>query len=71
MLFRSYIGADGAIGTYIIEDNALTADVTGALDSAEYRITLRQPEPETLTMTFKDTELVWTYGEDDSLRGED
>ena len=66
-----YIGADGTIGTYIIEDNALTADVTGALDSAEYRITLRQPEPETLTMTFKDTELVWTYGEDDSLRGED
>ena len=66
-----YIGADGAMGTYIIEGSALTADVTGELDGAEYRITLRQPEPEKLSMTFKDTELVWTYGEDDSLRGED
>ena len=66
-----YIGADGAIGTYIIEDNALTADVTGEMDGEAYRITLRQPEPETLIMTFKDTELVWTYGEDDSLRSED
>ena len=66
-----YIGADGAIGTYIIEDNALTADVTGELDGETYRITLRQPEPEKLIMTFKDTELVWTYGEGDSLRGKD
>ena len=66
-----YIGADGAMGTYTIESNALTADVTGALDGAEYRITLRQPEPEKLAMTFKEIELVWTYGEGDSLRGED
>ena len=66
-----YIGADGAIGTYIIEDNALTADVTGEMDGEAYRITLRQPEPETLTMTFKDVELVWIYGDGGSLRGED
>ena len=66
-----YIGADGAMGTYAIEGNTLTADVTGELGSASYRITLRQPEPKKLIMTFKDTELVWTYGEDDSLRGED
>ena len=66
-----YIGADGAMGTYIIEGNTLTANVTGELDSAAYRITLRQPEPEKLTMTFKNIELVWTYGEGDSLRGED
>ena len=65
------IGADGAIGTYIIEGNTLAADVTGELDSAVYRIMLRQTEPEKLTMTFKEIELVWTYGEDDSLRGED
>ena len=66
-----YIGADGAMGTYIIEGNTLTADVTGELDSAVYRITLIQPEPEKLTMTFKDIELVWTYGDGGSLRGED
>ncbi|MBR0160365.1 MAG: hypothetical protein IJQ02_03595 [Oscillospiraceae bacterium] len=66
-----YIGADGAMGTYAIEGNTLTADVTGELDGTEYRITLRQPEPETLTMTLKDVEFVWAYGEDDSLRGED
>ena len=66
-----YIGADGAIGTYIIEDNALTADVTGEMDGEAYRITLRQPEAETLTMTFKDVELVWIYGDGGSLRGED
>ncbi|MBR0163024.1 MAG: hypothetical protein IJQ02_17365 [Oscillospiraceae bacterium] len=66
-----YIGADGAMGTYIIEDNTLTADVTSELDGEAYRITLRQPEPEKLTMTFKEIELVWTYGEGDSLRGED
>jgi len=66
-----YIGADGAMGTYVIDGNALTADVTGALDGAEYRITLRQPEPEKLAMTFKEIEPVWTYGEGDSLRGED
>ena len=66
-----YIGADGAAGTYIIEGNILTANVTGELDGAAYRITLRQPEPEKLTMTFKEIELVWTYGEGDSLRGED
>lgn len=66
-----YIGADGAMGTYIIEGNALTADVTGELDGAAYRITLRQPEPEKLAMTFKEIELVWTYGEGGSLRGED
>ena len=65
------IGADGAIGTYIIEGNTLAADVTGELDSAVYRIMLRQTEPEKLTMTFKEIELVWTYGEGDSLRGED
>ena len=65
------IGADGAVGTYIIEGSALTADVTGELDGETYRITLRQPEPEKLVMTFKEIELVWTYGEDDSLRGED
>ena len=66
-----YIGADGAMGTYIIEDNALTADVTGELDGEAYRITLRQPEREKLTMTFKEIELVWMYGEGDTLRGED
>ena len=66
-----YIGADGAMGTYVIDGNALTADVTGELDGAAYRITLRQPEPEKLAMTFKEIELVWTYGEGDSLRGED
>ena len=65
------IGADGAIGTYIIEGNTLTADVTGEVDGKAYRITLRQPEPEKLVMTFKDTELVWTYGDGGSLRGED
>lgn len=32
---------------------------------------LRQPEPEKLVMTFKDPELVWTYGDGGSLRGED
>lgn len=66
-----YIGADGAIGTYIIEGNILTADVTGEMDGVAYRITLRQPEPEKLTMTFKGAELVWTYGDGGSLRGED
>ncbi len=66
-----YIGADGAMGSYVIEGNILTADVTGELDGKAYRITLRQPEPEKLIMTFKDAELVWTFGEDDSLRGED
>jgi len=66
-----YIGADGAIGTYIIEGSTLTADVTGELDGEAYRITLRQPEPEKLVMTFKEIELVWTYGEGDLLRGED
>ncbi len=66
-----YIGADGVMGTYVIEGNALTADVTGELDGEAYRITLRQPEPETLAMTFKDVELVWTYGDGGSLRGED
>ena len=65
-----YIGTNGAMGTCVIEGNALTADVTGELDGAEYRITLRQPEPETLLMTFKNTELVWTYGDGGSLRGE-
>ena len=59
------------MGTYIIEGNALTADVTGELDGKAYRITLRQPEPEKLAMTFKEIELVWTYGEGDSLRGKD
>ena len=58
-------------GTYIMEGSTLTADVTGELDGAAYRITLRQSEPETLTMNFQDVELVWTYGEGDSLRGED
>ena len=66
-----YIGADGAMGSYIIEGNTLTADVTGELDGTAYRVTLLQPEPEKLTMAFKDVELVWTYGEGDSLRGED
>ena len=66
-----YIGADVAMGTYIMEGGAMTADVTGELDSAAYRITLRQPEPEKLVMTFKGIDLVWTYGEGDSLRGED
>lgn len=66
-----YIGADGAIGTYIIEGSTLTADVTGELDGEAYRITLRQPEPEKLVMTFKEIELVWTYGEGDLFRGED
>ena len=66
-----YIGADGAMGTYIMEGGTLTADVTGELDSAVYRIALHQPEPEKLVMTFKDIELVWTYGEGGSLRGED
>ena len=66
-----YIGADGARGTCITEDNTLTADMTGELDGAAYRITLRQPEPEKLAMTFKGIELVWTYGKGDSLRGED
>ena len=55
-----YIGADGAMGTYIIEGNTLTADGTGELDGAAYRVTLRQMEPETLIMPFKDIELVWT-----------
>lgn len=66
-----HIGADGAMGTYFIEGGTLAADVTGELDGEAYRITLRQPEPEKLTMTFKEVELVWTYGEGDSLRGED
>ena len=66
-----YIGADGAMGSYIIEGNTLTADVTGELDGTAYRVTLLQPEPEKLTMAFKDVELIWTYGEGDSLRGED
>lgn len=66
-----YIGADGAMGTYVMEGNTLTADVTGELDGVAYRITLHQPEPEKLAMTFKEIELVWTYGEGDSLRGED
>lgn len=66
-----YIGADGAMGTYVMEGNTLTADVTGELDGTAYRITLRQPEPEKLAMTFKEIELVWTYGEGDSLRGKD
>ena len=76
MEFRSdgriswYIGADGAMGTCIMEGGTLTADVTGELDGVAYRITLRQPEPEKLLMTFKDTELVWTYGDGGSLRGE-
>ena len=65
------IGADGAMGTYIMEGGAMTADVTGELDSAAYRITLRQPEPEKLVMAFKGIDLVWTYGEGDSLRGGD
>lgn len=66
-----YIGADGASGTCVIDGDALTADVTGELDGAVYRIELRQPEPKKLTMIFKDTGLVWVYGEGDSLRGED
>lgn len=66
-----YVGADGAMGTYIIEGGTLTADVTGELDGVAYRITLRQPEQEKLVMTFKDIELVWTYGDGGSLRGED
>ncbi|MBQ5521259.1 MAG: hypothetical protein IIT86_00370 [Oscillospiraceae bacterium] len=66
-----YIGADGAMGTYVMEGNTLTADVTGELDGVAYRITLHQPESEKLVMTFKEIELVWTYGEGDSLRGED
>lgn len=66
-----YIGADGATGTYVMEGNTLTADVTGELDGVAYRITLHQPEPEKLAMTFKEIELVWTYGEGDSLRGKD
>ena len=66
-----YIGADGAMGSYIIEGNTLSADVTGEMDGTAYRVTLLQPEPEKLTMDFKDVELVWTYGEGDSLRGED
>lgn len=66
-----YIGADGAMGTYVMEGNTLTADVTGELDGVAYRIPLHQPEPEKLAMTFKEIELVWTYGEGDSLRGKD
>ncbi|MBO6094412.1 MAG: hypothetical protein J6P40_12495 [Oscillospiraceae bacterium] len=66
-----YIGADGAMGTYIIEGGTLTADVTGELDGEAYRITLHQPEPEKLVMTFKGIDFVWTYGKGDSLRGED
>lgn len=66
-----YIGADGAMGTYVMEGNTLTADVTGELDGVAYRITLHQPEPEKLVMTFKDTELVWMYGDGGSFRGED
>lgn len=65
------IGADGAMGSYVIDGSTLTADVTGELDGAAYRITLRQPEPEKLVMTFKEIELVWTYGDGASLRGED
>lgn len=51
--------------------NTLTADGTGELDADAYQITLTSLEPEKLAMTFQDTELVWVYGEGDSLRGED
>ena len=51
--------------------DTLTADVTGELEGDAYQITLTSLEPEKLAMTFQDTELVWVYGEGDTLRGED
>ena len=53
------------------EDLCVSMYLTGELDGVAYRITLHQPESEKLVMTFKEIELVWTYGEGDSLRGED
>ena len=39
-----------AAASYSANGNTLTADGTGELDGAAYRVTLRQMEPETLIM---------------------
>lgn len=66
-----YVGADGAIGSYVLDGATLLADVTGELDGAWMQVTLRATAPETLWMRFRDVALRWVYGDGGSLRGEE
>lgn len=69
-----YIGADGATGTYIIEENVLHAAFSSILDETSYETDLiihTEAEEPTLTMEYKDFTFTWIHGEGETLRGED
>ena len=66
-----FIGADGAVGTYTVNGNTLSAKVTAELDGAECNVTFTQKDDDRLEMVFRDTVLVWVHGEGESLKGEE
>lgn len=66
-----YIGADGAVGSYEIRGTVLTTDVVDELDGESYHVTLGLQGTDELIMSFKDTVLAWSYGDEGSLQGEE
>lgn len=69
-----YIGADGATGTYIIEENVLHAAFSSIMEETSYETDLivhTEAEEPTLTMEYKDFTFTWIHGEGETLRGED
>ena len=58
-----FVGDDGAVGTYVIEGYTLKAEVRGDRDGLPVTVTLTMLNDGSLSMSFREAELVWVSSE--------
>ena len=68
-----YIGADGGSGTYLLNENILSADMINDIDGTAMTMEFTVKEKDgqlLLTMEYKNLTLCWSWGENETGRGE-
>ena len=64
-----YVGTNSVTGTFKASGSGLTADVTDDNDSTKMTVDMTYTDEGLIKMTFRDTEIIWTYGDGGSPRG--
>ena len=68
-----YIGADGGSGTYILNGNVLSADMTNDFDGTAMTLEFTVEEKNdqlVLNMEYKNLRLYWSWGENETGKGQ-
>ena len=62
-----YIGAVGGSGTYTVEGDVLHAELTDSMEQKEVIMDFLIVGKDAIKMTYSDTEIIWTYGNQEDI----